>query len=125
MPLRAAISLMVVPFMSPVSLNARRAAARIELLRASAVSLRRGGAAADASDAVSGDAVSGTVTAFPAFCGVSVPGRLCPWKSLSPGVAAPGVCTHLHVSCFHFGIAESSQLAACRSAQGDFGHRSL
>jgi hypothetical protein len=36
------MSLIVVPFMSPVSVNARRAAARIELLRASAVSRRRG-----------------------------------------------------------------------------------
>jgi hypothetical protein len=34
MPLRAAMSLIVVPFMSPVSVKARRAAARIELLRA-------------------------------------------------------------------------------------------
>ncbi len=42
MPLRSAISLIVVPFMSPVSVNARLAAARIELLRACAVSLRRG-----------------------------------------------------------------------------------
>ena len=58
MPLRDAISLIVVPFMSPVSLNARRAAARMELLRASAVSLRRGVADGNAGDAVSGDAVT-------------------------------------------------------------------
>jgi hypothetical protein len=43
MPLRSAITLIVVPFMSPVSLNARLAAARIEVFLASAVSLRRRG----------------------------------------------------------------------------------
>jgi hypothetical protein len=45
----------VVPFMSPVSVNARRAASRIELLRASAVSRRRG---RDASPPVSGERVA-------------------------------------------------------------------
>ena len=46
---KSAIALMVVPFMSPVSLNARRAALRIDFRRASAVSRRARGGAATAS----------------------------------------------------------------------------
>src|SRR5688572_23989482 len=46
MPPRSAMARIVVPFMSPVSLKARRAALRIELRRASAVRRRaRGGSA--------------------------------------------------------------------------------
>src|SRR5258708_38293761 len=40
-PLGSAITFIVVPFMSPVSVNARLAAARIELFLSSAVSRRR------------------------------------------------------------------------------------
>src|SRR5258708_11292018 len=101
MPLRDAISLIVVPFMSPVSLNARRAAARMELLRASAVSLRRGVADGNADDAVSGDAVPGTVTAHPAFCDE------CPCE------CAP---TYTVPACLSASRKVASQTRACRSA---------
>src|SRR5258708_38070241 len=115
MPLRDAISLIVVPFMSPVSLNARRAAARMELLRASAVSLRRGVADGNAGDAVSGDAVSGdavpgTVTARPAFCDE------CPCE------CAP---TYTVPACLSASRKVASQTRACRSAQGDIDHELL
>src|SRR5215472_1944755 len=46
MPLCSAITFIVVPFISPVSVNARLAAARIELFLASAVSRRRTGGGA-------------------------------------------------------------------------------
>src|SRR5512135_2471423 len=83
-PLRSAISLIVVPFMSPVSENARLAAARIELFLASAVSRRRRGAAspspagpdpeapltervADAERLADAERVAGLVTRSPRF----------------------------------------------------------
>src|SRR5438552_9523483 len=43
MPLRSAMTRMVVPLTSPVSVNARRAALRMDALRASAVSRRARG----------------------------------------------------------------------------------
>ena len=43
MPPRSAMWRIVVPFMSPVSVNARRAACRIDFFRASAVSRRARG----------------------------------------------------------------------------------
>src|SRR6266700_7165461 len=79
MPLRAAISLIVVPFMSPVSVNARLAAARIEDLRASAVSRRRGGVGW--------------------ACGKSSFGMVNAWLALHTGACR--VCTYLHRTEWH------------------------
>src|SRR5215510_13488615 len=62
-PPRSAMARIVVPFMSPVSLNAARAAARIDRRRASAVRRRRRGAAG--ASAVAGADASGSTTRLP------------------------------------------------------------
>jgi hypothetical protein len=78
MPLCSAITLMVVPLISPVSENARLAAARIELFLASAVSRRRTGGVPSADRAGAREVAALTVRVLGLVTGYRQRGRLAP-----------------------------------------------